>query len=137
MALESILSIDTGDSIIRSGVLDAERTISSKEVWFSTRPTATFWLFSVICILFVLNPKTETSMVNGGVSETFNTNFPSKSVVVPTAFLEILMFAPGSVSPDFASFTVPVIVVCANIAALPKTTKANSKIFFVIILIIS
>ena len=76
-------------------------------------------------------------MVNGGVSETFNTNFPSKSVVVPTAFLEILMFAPGSVSPDFASFTVPVIVVCANIAALPKTTKANSKIFFVIILIIS
>ena len=42
MALESILSMETGDSIIRSGVLDAESTISSKEVSFSTRPTATF-----------------------------------------------------------------------------------------------
>ena len=70
-----------------------------KKFGFLLRPTATFWLFSVISIFSVLNPNTETSIVNGGVSETFNTKFPSKSVVVPTAFLEILMFAPGSVSP--------------------------------------
>ena len=50
-------------------------------------------------------------MVNGGLSTTSNTKFPSKSVVVPTAFLEILMFAPGRVSPVLASLTVPVTVV--------------------------
>ena len=42
MALASILSMVTGDSIIRSGVLDAETTISSKEVSFSDKLTSTF-----------------------------------------------------------------------------------------------
>ena len=90
IALESILSIVTGDSIIRSGVLDAETTISSKNVSFSVKITATFWLFFVISIFLVLKPSIEISIVNGGVSATSSIKFPSKSVLVPTDFLEIL-----------------------------------------------
>ena len=111
IALVSIRSIDTGDSIIRSGVLEAETTISSREVSFSVKPISSFWLLFKISTFSVLNPNTEISMVKGGLSATFNTKFPSKSVVVPTAFLEIFIFAPGSVSPVFRSVTVPVTIV--------------------------
>ena len=72
-------------------------------------------------------------MVKGGLSVTIRVKSPSKSVLVPTDLLETLILAPGSVSPVKTSVTTPVTVVCANMAVLPKTTNAISKIFFIII----
>ena len=90
-------------------------------------------MFFVISTFAVLNPTTDTSIVKGGLSAAFNTKLPSKSVFVPTAFLEILILAPGINSPVFASVTVPETVVWATIVTLLKAINARNKIFFLII----
>ncbi len=57
-------------------------------------------------------------------------------MVVPIDLPKTLMLAPGIGSPVFASFTVPVIEVWANITEPIKSTKIILNSFFIISFII-
>ena len=109
MSLIVILSIVTGDSLIRSGVLEAETTMSSSLVSSINNTTSTFLEREVICIFCAANPILDISIVNGSFAGVFNTNFPVASVIAPSDSPETFTFTPG-IGSFLASFTEPEIV---------------------------
>ncbi len=66
ISLTSILSMVTGDSKIRSGVLEADTTTSSKAVAASSSTTLILWSLLVISTFVDAYPISEISKVKGG-----------------------------------------------------------------------
>ena len=123
MSLILILSIVTGDSLTRSGALEAEITISSSFVSSATKTEVIVWFAEETCTVWVPYPILVISTEKGGFFEVFNENFPSTSETVPSDSPTTLTLAPG-IGSFLLSFTEPDIVLCAN--EMPQ--KNNVKI---------
>jgi hypothetical protein len=117
----------TGDSLILSGVLEAETTMSSNFVSSICITTSTLLESEVTCSFCEANPILETSIVNGSLAVAFNTNFPVASVVVPKDCPEILTFTPG-IGSFLLSFTEPEIELCAKIYIKNNIIECQNKI---------
>ncbi|MNQ29395.1 hypothetical protein D3C85_427070 [compost metagenome] len=114
----------TGDSKTRSGVLEAETTISSSLFSSSFKTTLIFWLAEVILTVFVVNPTADNLIVKGNFSDVVNLKEPSKSVETPVRSPSITTLTPG-IGCLLRSVTEPVIVFCAKDA--PQKNNIISK----------
>ena len=65
MSLGVIILTEAGASCTFCRLLEAENTISSRDVESYSRLTITSWLFLVISTLTALKPSIEISIVNG------------------------------------------------------------------------